>query len=175
MNLKSNRPTAALWISLLHLQNRRIPLARLQCQLSFKRSWMRPWTLRLFLPGNSQETWPTETRARQPVRYLFTFTPRCHCDDFSSNFLYTVCGKPVYRWPKIVSGENARPGQWPWQVFIIVDLVFSLLITFPVVFFTIRYRCKKRRGVVTSTDAALHCWQGNGPWRPRTVWTSKMD
>ncbi|XP_057370017.1 serine proteinase stubble-like isoform X2 [Daphnia carinata] len=27
-----------------------------------------------------------------------------------------VCGKPVYRWPKIVSGENARLGQWPWQV-----------------------------------------------------------
>lgn len=29
---------------------------------------------------------------------------------------YQVCGKPVYRWPKIVSGENARLGQWPWQV-----------------------------------------------------------
>jgi hypothetical protein len=31
-------------------------------------------------------------------------------------FEISVCGKPVYRWPKIVSGENARLGQWPWQV-----------------------------------------------------------
>ncbi len=32
--------------------------------------------------------------------------------------VHQVCGKPVYRWPKIVSGENARLGQWPWQVLV---------------------------------------------------------
>jgi hypothetical protein len=35
---------------------------------------------------------------------------------FKFYFIFSVCGKPVYRWPKIVSGENARLGQWPWQV-----------------------------------------------------------
>ncbi|XP_046634944.1 serine proteinase stubble-like isoform X3 [Daphnia pulicaria] len=72
-------------------------------------------------PTTTTTTTPTSSSSlpvaiKDESNVTFTLLPSLAPAPDLQRLAGAVCGKPVYRWPKIVSGENARLGQWPWQV-----------------------------------------------------------